>query len=112
MALAKKLNINLKEFNICGAFRLQSNRRSNETQSITVKLNNTKSKSKLIREVGHQKLTSKKLGYDENVNIYIDNHRLRETTGILKKAKLLSNEGNILSTWTFNGNVFVRKNGR
>lgn len=49
------------------------------------------------------------MGHDEYLSIYIGDHLTREATDILKKAKLFRNKGNILSTWTFNGNVYVRK---
>lgn len=107
MNLAEKMEITLHELHIAAAHRLPASR--NRVPAIVVRFNDSDIKSTLIRESKKQKLNARALGFRENTNIYISDHLSKNSADILKKAKLLREEGKILATWTYNGNVFIRR---
>lgn len=83
--------------------------RDNGTPAVIVKFNDNEIKSNVIKASKRAKLTAASLEFDSNDNIYISDHLIGTTAKLLKIAKNLRNEGKILATWTYNGQVFIRK---
>lgn len=105
--LADKLQVDLNPYNICAAHRLQS--RENKTPAIIVRFNDNETKSEMIRAAKRIKPTAKKLNFHSNDRIFIGDHLAKHSSNLIKIAKTLRAEGKVMSAWTFNGQVYVRK---
>ncbi|XP_065221127.1 uncharacterized protein LOC135846068 [Planococcus citri] len=105
--IAEKLDIQLHDYDIIAANRLLTNSRG--TPAILVQLNDRDKRSQFIKQSKARKLNAKNLGFNSNENIYVNEHLTKHTMSLFKKAKALCDEGKILSTWSFEGNIYIRK---
>lgn len=104
--LAQKLNINVRDYDICAAHRLPTNK--GRIPSIVVKLNNHELKSIMITNAKRQKLHGNSMGFDPALPIYINEHHTKKTREFINLAKKLQSEGKIAYTWVRDGKVFVK----
>ena len=105
--LAKKIDVNLKEFDIIAAHRLHAKR---SPAPVIVRLLNLEKKTKMIANSRKLKPNTESLGWDTEPKPIFINEQLTKTNALLlKKAQDLKKNGQIKFVWSRDGNILIRE---